>query len=337
MKEDSPNQSPKKAGGGPLKPAQSITRRQALKAAAMFGSALAVIPAASVMGPEPAGPVTIGMATLGFDDLTNRQLADELAAAGVSLVQLMLSQSDSRYWSYNGRSDISALTPERCQAIAQSYRSAKIKIRSLSVYTNLIHPDATERKANFDYFEGMMKVAGSMGVDTLVTEAGHYQPEGQAPRVEYYLQEEVWRRMIGAGKQLAELAERYNVTVLFEPFYRGFLTTSKRTRLFLEEVGSPRIRALLDPANLLEVNDLQEMFQQLKPWIECIHAKDRKLHTDKGVPAGQGDLDYPLFVRLAATHVPKAPLILEYVGPKDYSDALAHLRRTITSAGLKYQ
>ena len=182
-----------------------------------------------------------------------------------------------------------------------------------------------------------MKVAGSMGVDTLVTEAGHYQPEGPAPRVEYYLQEEVWRRMIVTGKQLAELAERYKVTVLFEPFYRGFLTSAKRTRLFLEEVGSPRIRALLDPANLLEVNDLQEMFQELTPWIECIHAKDRKLHTDKGVPAGQGDLDYPLFVSLAAKHTPKAPLILEYVSPKDYKNALAHLRRTLAGAGLKYQ
>lgn len=314
-----------------------MTRRDALKTAAIFGAALAAEPATAAENPGPAVALTIGMATLGFSEMRNQQVALEMAGAGVSLVQLMLSQSDSRYWAYNGRSDISSLTAERCRMIAQAYQSARVRIHSLGVYTNLIHPEAAERSANLNYFEGMMKVAGYMGVDTLVTEAGHYQPEGPAPGVEYYLQEAVWRRMVETGKRLAELAEQYSVTVLFEPFYRGFLTSAKRTRLFLEEVNSPRIRALLDPANLLELNDLEEMFLQLKPWIACIHAKDRKLHTDQGVPAGQGDLDYPLLVGLAAKHTPKAPLILEYVGPKDYRAALEHLRRTLARSGLKYQ
>jgi sugar phosphate isomerase/epimerase len=96
--------------------------------------------------------------------------------------------------------------------------------------------------------------------------------------------------------------------------------------VFLEEVNSPRIRALLDPANLLEVDDLGEMFGQLTPWIDCLHAKDRKMHVDRGVPAGQGDLDYKKFVALAAARTPKAPLILEYVGAADYKQALAHLQ-----------
>jgi sugar phosphate isomerase/epimerase len=103
--------------------------------------------------------------------------------------------------------------------------------------------------------------------------------------------------------------------------------------LFLQEVDSPRIRALLDPANLLEVNDLEEMFEQLQPWIECLHAKDRKLHVDRGVPAGQGDLDYDKFVRLAAARTPQAPLILEYVGPNDYLQAQTHLLDAIRKAG----
>ena len=110
--------------------------------------------------------------------------------------------------------------------------------------------------------------------------------------------------------------------MLLEAFFRGFLASAKRTRLFIEEIGSPRIRALLDPANILEVNDLEEMFNQLGPYIDCLHAKDRKLHVDRGVPAGQGDLDYPTFVKLTAQRTPKAPLILEYVGPKDYKPPL---------------
>jgi sugar phosphate isomerase/epimerase len=90
----------------------------------------------------------------------------------------------------------------------------------------------------------------------------------------------------------------------------------------------------LDPANLLELNDLEEMFEQLGPWIDCLHAKDYKLHGNRGVPAGQGDLDYKKLVTLAAARTPNAPLVLEYVGPKDYDQALELLRLTIRQAGL---
>ena len=283
---------------------------------------------------KPSGGVIVGMATTGFREFTNRQMAEALAKRNVRTIQLFLTQSDSNYWKYNSRNDLSDLTAQRCKEIADTYRSAGISIHSMGVYTNLIHPDEAERKANLAYFEDMMKVGGHMGVRSFVTEAGHYHSDEPAPRVPYDFQEDVWKRTVATAKQLAKIAEGYDATVLVEPFYMGFFATAKRTRLFLEEVGSPRIRALLDPANLLEFNDLEEMFDQLEPWIDCLHAKDRKLHVRQGVPVGQGDLDYPKLVKLAATRTPKAPLILEYVGPKDYDQALAHFRDTLRAAGL---
>ena len=308
-----------------------ITRREALVA----GAAAALLSPAAATAAQPAEPLTIGIATLGFAQHTNRQLSRELAEQGIHTVQLFFNQTDSRYWKYNGRSDVSDMTPERCRRIADDYRSAGLALHSLGVYTNLIHPDQSERKANLEYFEAMMRIAKAMGIRALVTEAGHYRSEKPEPPVGYDFQEGVWKQMVATGKELARMAERHDVTVLFEPFYRGFLASAKRVRLFLEAVDSPRVRALLDPANLIEINDLEEMFAQLSPWIECLHAKDRKLHVDRGVPAGQGDLDYRKFVTLAAKHTPKMPLVLEYVGPKDYRQALAHLRAAIAQAGLK--
>lgn len=278
----------------------------------------------------PASP-TIGVATLGFREMSNQQLAEELAREGLRTIQLFLSQTDSNYWKYNGRSDLAGLADERCKAIAETYRSAGITIHSIGVYTNLIHPDPAERAANLAYFEAMMRAGAAMGCRTFISEAGHHEPEGSAPKVPLHFQEEVWTQMVATGKELAAIADRHDATVLLEPFFRGFLASAKRTRVFIEEVGSPRIRALLDPANLLEINDLEEMFAQLGPYVDCLHAKDRKLHVDRGVPAGQGDLDYPKFVALAAKHTPKAPLILEYVGTKDYKQALAHLQSAIHS------
>jgi sugar phosphate isomerase/epimerase len=317
---------------------QAIVRVGQTATACALGSALMPARGASpaAAGAKPGGgSLAIGIATFGFPSQTNAELARELAEAGLKNVQLFLSQKDSSFWRYNSRADLSPLTPERCQAIADTYRAAGLRIHSIGVYTNLIHPDPAERQANLAYFRAMMEVGRHMGVRRFITEAGHYQdPKAPEPGVPLHFQDAVWTQCLATLKELARLAEPFEATVLLEPFYRGFLASAKRTRLALEEVGSPRLRALLDPANLIEVNDLEEMFQQLGPWIDCLHAKDRKLHTEAGVAAGAGSLDYPKLVTLAARHTPHAPLILEYVGPNDYKPALAHLRQAMRQAGV---
>ena len=314
-------------------PKHRITRRAALGTVA----ALPLAVGSQAFSQSPAGgqrKVTIGVATNSFHDFTNQQMAEELSQAGLHTAQLFLTQSDSNYRRYNGRNDLSDLTPDRCKKIADAYRSANVSIHSMGVYTNLIHPDEAELKANLAYFEEMMKIGRQMGVDKFITEAGHHESEGPAPRMAEYLQGEVWERMVTVFKQLGQTAARHGATVLIEPYFGGFFASAKRARVFLEEVDSPRIRALLDPANLLELNDLEEMFDQLEPWIDCLHAKDRKLHTERGVAAGLGDIDYPKFVTLAAERTPKAPLILEYVGAKDYKQALEHLRKNMKEVGV---
>ena len=276
--------------------------------------------------------VKVGIATTEFRTHTNAALAKEFREAGIKTIQLFLPQTDSNYWKYNGRSDLAGLGPERSAEIAGIYRSAGISIHSIGVYANLIHPDAAERKANLAYFEAMMKVGHHMGVHVFISEAGHYREP--MPGEPYHWREDVWRTMVGTARELAAVADANNATVLLEPYFEGFLATAKRTRVFIEEVGSPRIRALLDPANLIESNDLEEMFQQLGPYIDCFHAKDRKLHVIRGVAAGQGDVDYRRFVTLAAEKRPSAPLIIEYAGASSYRQALAHLRKAIRDAGL---
>jgi sugar phosphate isomerase/epimerase len=318
--------------------ATKLSRRRVLVGAAQATalSALNLIPQArgATIKAAPA-KLKIGVATQGFPTLSNAELAKELSGVGIRLIQLFLSQTDSKFWRYNERADVSSLTPARCKEIAGIYRDAGISIHSIGVYTNLIHPDPAERKANLEYFEAMMNVGAHMGVTAFISEAGHYRdPKEPEPKIPHHFQDDVWIYMLETARQLAAIAQKYQAKVLLEGFYRGFLASAKRLRMFLEEVNSPHIRALLDPANLIEVNDLEEMFNQLGSWIDCLHAKDRKVHVEKGVPAGQGSLDYVKFVTLAARHTPNAPLVLEYVGPNDYRAALDHLRGAMKQAGV---
>jgi sugar phosphate isomerase/epimerase len=311
-----------------------ITRRQILKAGATALPLAALLPAGADAKNDQRRRVTLGIATAGFFDRTNAQLAAELKREGLHTVQLFLTQSDSNFWRYITRTDLSALTPQRCRAIADTYRAEGLSLHSIGVYPNLIHPDETERKLNLAYFGRMIEIGHHMGVRRFITEAGDYRPSAAAGPMAFDLRPDVWKSMVATAKRLAGLADAYDATVLFEPSAGSFLATAKRTRMFLEEVNSPRIRALLDAANLLELNDLEEMFDQLAPWTDCLHAKDYKLHTDQGVPAGEGDLDYRKLVTLAADRTPGAPLIMEYVGSKNYRQALGHLRRALRAAGV---
>ena len=126
----------------------TLTRRQLLANAtrAYALGSLGLLSPSRAVAAQPttaaASPLKIGVATLGFPKLTHAALATELSAAGVRLVQLFLAQSDTPFWVYNGRPDVSSLTPARCREIAARYRDAGIAIHSLGVYTNLIHPDA---------------------------------------------------------------------------------------------------------------------------------------------------------------------------------------------------
>ena len=140
------------------------TRRDALSALPLAGAGIQARGAARIQ---------IGIATTDFREHGNSDLARELAGQGIRTIQLFFTQTDRRYWKYEGRSGLPGLTPERAREIAAAYRSQGISIHSIGVYTTLVHADPAERKANLAYFDAMMKVGAYMGVRTFVTEAGH--------------------------------------------------------------------------------------------------------------------------------------------------------------------
>lgn len=269
----------------------------------------------------------IGLATTGFNTLSNDEMAQLTADAGCDCVQLFFTQTDSKYWQYNSRADVSDITGAEAKRIADAYRSRGLEITSLGVYTSLIEPDADELAKNIDYFADMMRVANEMDIDMLASECGAVIEPGVGKNLNEGLKDEAYVRLMDSTGKLVELAQRHGVKIVFEPFFHDLLATAKATLDFVEEVNSPYVRVQLDPANLLPHNSLDEMFNALAPYIAALHAKDRKLHVTPGVPAGQGDVDYARFVALCRQHVPHLPLIVEYVGADTYEAALQHLRR----------
>lgn len=279
-----------------------------------------------VRAAESNAAMKLGLATNGFNGLTNDEMAQLAADAKLDCVQLFFTQKDSNYWRYNTPVDVSAVTEAECHRIATAYRSRGLEIQALGVYANLIEPDEAGREKNFRYFEDMMRIAQTMNVHMLLSECGSVIVPGKGRDLSASLDERTWPRLVEMTRRLIPLAEKYNVVIAIESYFQDLLGSATAVRYFLEEINHPRVRALLDPANLLPHNTVEEMFNALAPYIVAMHAKDRKLHVTQGVAAGKGDLDYRKYIELARKHCPSLPLVLEYVNPQTYQAALAHVR-----------
>ena len=121
----------------------------------------------------------VGIVTRSFPEMSNEEAAAFMADTGFTVTELCLSQTDSKYWVYNGTSDISDLSEGRVAAIADIYRRAGIQVHALGVFTNLIEPDPEIRAVNLAYFARHIAYAQAAGIPVVATECG-FDPASRA-------------------------------------------------------------------------------------------------------------------------------------------------------------
>jgi len=259
----------------------------------------------------------IGVVTRSFPELTNAQTADFLAENGFMSTELCFSQTDSKFWVYNGRSDLSTMTDDRSRKIVETYRSRGIDVVALGVFTNLIDPDSAERAANLAYYDRMMEIAALNGIPCLPTECGFIPGRRGIDAARY---EEAFEILVDSLGRLAKKAEHYDVVVALEACVLDVVPSAKRAADLLAQVGSDHIRILLDPANLIANSSEEDMYRYLGQHIAYFHGKDRKLNDARGRLVGDGDIDWPLFLSLYHRHTAGKPFILEYVDATNVCD-----------------
>lgn len=257
--------------------------------------------------------------------MSSDQAADLMARSGFTCTELCLSHTDANYWSYNGRSDLAGLTDKLSRAVAANFRNRGIEIVALGVFTNLIDPDPGERTANLDYFERMMEIAALNGIPRVSTECGFIPGQRGINTATY---ERDFGQLCESLLWLAGKAAHYGLEIALEPCIIDLVPSAKRAADLLTQLGSDRVKILLDPANLISNNTEDEMFRHLAPKIAYFHGKDRKVNDVYGRALGDGDIDWPLFFRLYHQHAGGVPFILEYVSP----DNLIEIRDRVLQA-----
>jgi len=268
--------------------------------------------------------IKVGVVTRSFPEMDNSSAAAYMSEIGFEATELCFVQTDSKYWVYNGLSDITGLTENRVMEIVKTYQSNHIEVSSLGVFTNLIETDPEKRAANLSYFERHMQYASHCGIPVVATECG-FDPLSRGVRADVY--ESRYTLLLESLTSLCEKAEHYNVNIALEPCVIDVVPSAKRMADTIRQVGSHRLKVLLDPANLIANSSEEDMFRYLSPHIAYFHGKDRKINDAYGRNLGDGDIDWALFIKKYHECNEGAPFILEYCNAANCSEILQRVRK----------
>ena len=168
---------------------------------------------------------------------------------------------------------------EIAAVVAASAATGQI-IQSLSGTYNMIHPDPAVRSQGHARLAVLAAAARPMGTDliTLCTgtrdAADQWRHHGDNGSVA------AWRDLIDSMTVAVKIAETHDIYLGVEPELGNVVNGALAARRLLDEMGTSRIRIVLDPANLFQISDdprgvIAEAVDLLGPSIAMAHAKDR--------------------------------------------------------------
>ncbi len=243
---------------------------------------------------------------------------------------------------------LSPLPEEIAPALADRVRVAaaerRISLAAISGTFNMIHPDIGVRRDGLRRLGVLAGACERLGTSTVTLCTGTRDPEDMWRRHPDNARPEAWRDLLATMQEALETAEAHGVTLAFEPEVANVVDSAEKGRRLLDEMRSPRLKVVIDAANLFDVRDparrlsrseeiLEEAFELLGGDLLLAHAKDVK-GSGEVVAVGKGDLDYDLYLKHLNEAGYDGPLVMHGLAEEEVEGSLAFLRRKLTEAGI---
>ncbi len=167
----------------------------------------------------------------------------------------------------------------------------------------MAHPDKWVREQGHKRLAVVAKTASDLGIPLITLCTGSRDAADQWRHHPDNASKDAWRDMMESMAVAIEIADHFNVDLGIEPELANVVSNAKLAKRLIDECKSPRLKIILDAANLFEVaslaeqrNTVSEAIELLAPRIAMAHAKDRA-PDGAFVAAGKGVLDYPHFLK----------------------------------------
>ena len=188
------------------------------------------------------------------------------------------------------------------QAVADAGLATSVAISALSGTYNMIHPDPAVRATGLRRLGLLIDRSAAMGTTMVTlctgsrdaTDQWRYHPDNATP--------EAWRDLVVEMGKATALAEAKGVRLGIEPELSNVVSSAAHARRLIDELQSPSLAIVLDPANLFEVEALVDQRRIIAGAVDLLadrivmaHAKDRDA-IGGFAAAGKGVVDFPHFL-----------------------------------------
>lgn len=226
------------------------------------------------------------------------------------------------------------IDPSLCDRIRKALAARGIRVAAVSGTFNMIHPDPVQRRRGLGRLRVLAEACRPMGASLITLCTGTRDPEDMWRRHPDNDRPDAWADLLARMRSAVEIAEAADVTLAFEPEVANVIDSAVKGRRLLDEISSPRLKVVMDPANLFHAGELPRMrevldeaFALLGQDIALAHAKDLSRDGEAGhEAAGTGLLDYGQYLALLRAASYDGPLVLHGLGEAQVDASVAFLR-----------
>jgi sugar phosphate isomerase/epimerase len=186
--------------------------------------------------------------------------------------------------------------------IVAASKSSGVSMAAISGTYNMAHPDPAVRTDGLRRLGVIIANAKAMGTNLVTLCTGTRNAEDQWQFHKDNSSQEAWRDMRAEMANALQMAEAHGVDLGIEPELANIVSSAARAKQLINELNSPRLKIVLDPANLFEIETKKACDEIIARAVELLgghiamaHAKDRNPRGEF-VAAGTGVVDFPHFV-----------------------------------------
>jgi sugar phosphate isomerase/epimerase len=187
-------------------------------------------------------------------------------------------------------------------AVAAAAEDTGVSIAALSGTYNMVHPDVRVREQGHRRLRVLAAQCRAMGTRLITLCTGtrdaddqwRAHPDNQSP--------EAWRDLCAAMEVAIGIADAFDIDLGIEPELANVVNSAAQARRLIDELQSPRLKIVFDPANLFERESLDQQRNIISAALDLLgdrivlaHAKDRDV-SGAFATAGMGCLDYGHYI-----------------------------------------
>jgi len=227
------------------------------------------------------------------------------------------------------------------EALVEQIRSGlaerDIRMEAISGTFNMIHPDVQVRQDGLRRLGVLARAAKGLGTGMITLCTGTRDAADMWRGHPENASAEAWADLRESMEAAVKIAEEFDVRLGVEPEVSNVVSSARKARQLLDEMQSPRLKVIMDAANLFQKGDLPRMRAVLDEAFDLVggdiglaHAKDLSRDGEAGhEAAGTGLLDYDHYIWLLRTVGYEGGLILHGLREEQVGMSVAFLKKKL--------